>query len=274
MAKYHFLVILFILCGCGKKNTSFPGYVEARYTYVTAEASGLIAKLKADKGEQVRAKDVLVVLDDKIERANVQRAESNLQIHVNNLKEAESELLLSAKEAARKKKLFESRHVTEYEYDYSKDRKIEADIKYSVFLQEIQRAQYELDIERYHLVKRIIKAPKSGLIYDRFFLEGEYVNAGQPIFAILDPHEIKIIFYISEAYLDKVNHGQEIEIVNTNKKSIRAKIEFISSQAEFTPPHIFSSEYSHELSFRVEALPIELNSINPGEIIYAKIEEN
>ena len=52
---------------------------------------------------------------------------------------------------------------------------------------------------------------------------------------------------------------------------VRARISYLSSNAEFTPPVIYSLEDRSKLVFRVEALPVQPTALLPGQPIDVRL---
>jgi HlyD family secretion protein len=84
------------------------------------------------------------------------------------------------------------------------------------------------------------------------------VNAGQPVLALLPPANLRVRFYVPEPMLSTIMLGQTVSVTCDNcGADLRARITFISQEAEFTPPVIFSEQERAKLVFRVEARPLD-----------------
>jgi len=84
------------------------------------------------------------------------------------------------------------------------------------------------------------------------------VNAGQPVLALLPPANLRVRFYVPEPVLSTLFLGEAVRVTCDNcGEGLRARITFISSEAEFTPPVIFSEQERAKLVFRVEARPLD-----------------
>lgn len=116
-------------------------------------------------------------------------------------------------------------------------------------------------------------APLAGTIAELFFRQGEIVAAGQPVLSLLPPENIKLRFFVAEAQLGEIQVGQAV-IVNCDgcTKSIAAHISRISTQAEYTPPVIYSNAQRAKLVFMVEARADQGTTIelHPGQPIDVK----
>jgi HlyD family secretion protein len=107
------------------------------------------------------------------------------------------------------------------------------------------------------LAKRRITAPAAGRIQDVYFRPGEVVTAGQPVLALLPPTNRLLRFYVPEPLLATLTLGDTVQVTcDLCPSPLAARISFISREAEFTPPVIFSDEERAKLVFRVEARPL------------------
>jgi HlyD family secretion protein len=115
------------------------------------------------------------------------------------------------------------------------------------------------------LAKRQVKAPSDAQVQDIYFRAGETVNAGQPVLALLPPANRRIRFYVPEPLLATVALGHIVGLsCDSCKAGLQARISFISSEAEFTPPVIFSEQERAKLVFRVEARPLDGTNLPIG----------
>ena len=112
-----------------------------------------------------------------------------------------------------------------------------------------QLAQLDIRITRQSVV-----APAGGSIEDVFFRAGEMVNAGQPVLSLLPPEGRKTRFYVPQGKLAQFRMGQRVRIFCDGcPEPLYARIFYISSQEEYTPPVIFSDVEREKLVFKIEA---------------------
>jgi HlyD family secretion protein len=99
-------------------------------------------------------------------------------------------------------------------------------------------------------------APFDALVENAFYDEGEWVTAGQPVVSLLSPEHIKIRFFVPEAAAALARPGTEITFTCDGcKAKMKAVVTYAATQAEFTPPVIYSQGARAKLVFLVEALP-------------------
>jgi HlyD family secretion protein len=108
------------------------------------------------------------------------------------------------------------------------------------------------------LAKRRVVAPAAARVQDVYFRAGEVVNAGQPVLSLLPPANLRLRFYVPEPVLSTISLGQVVSVTcDSCAEGLRARVSFISREAEFTPPVIFSEQERAKLVFRVEARPLD-----------------
>src|SRR5690606_34610276 len=97
----------------------------------------------------------------------------------------------------------------------------------------------------------------AGVVEETFFEPGEMVAAGQPIASLLPDANKKVRFFIPEPMLATARIGDRVEIACDNcPEGLAAEITFISTEAEFTPPVIYSKDNREKLVFRADARPL------------------
>ncbi|MYZ50083.1 HlyD family secretion protein, partial [Propylenella binzhouense] len=115
------------------------------------------------------------------------------------------------------------------------------------------------------LARRRVPAPAAGRVQDVFFRAGEVVAAGQPVLALLPPGNLRARFYVPEPRLAGIALGEKVAIrCDGCGAGFAATVSFISKEAEYTPPVIFSEEEKAKLVFRVEARPAAGTSLPVG----------
>lgn len=122
----------------------------------------------------------------------------------------------------------------------------------------VAAAKAAYDKAQWQLSQKTVRAPVAGLINDTFFKPGEFVNSQQPVVSLLAPENVYLVFYIPEPLRSEIKMEEVIEFgCDHCERLYRAKINYIASQAEYTPPVIFSRESRGKLVFRVQAaLPV------------------
>ena len=109
-------------------------------------------------------------------------------------------------------------------------------------------------------------APFDGLVENAFYDVGEWVAAGQPVVSLLAPDRIKIRFFVPEATAGLARPGTQVTFTCDGcKADMKAVITYAATQAEFTPPVIYSQGARAKLVFLVEARPVgDAAELRPG----------
>ena len=121
---------------------------------------------------------------------------------------------------------------------------------------EVKVLSSSLDTLNWKLEEKKVSAPASGIIQDILYRVGEFVPAGRPVISLLPPENLKIRFFVPQALLPTIQLGNPIKAhFDGMDGEIAATISFISPEAEFTPPVIYSKESRTKLVFMIEAIP-------------------
>jgi ABC-2 type transport system ATP-binding protein len=121
---------------------------------------------------------------------------------------------------------------------------------------QVEAAQARLAQARWVLEQKTQSAPESGLVFDTLFEEGEYVPAARPVVSLLPQGRIVLRFFVPEPLAGTLAPGDEVLVdFDGAETALLATVTFISPQAEYTPPVIFSRETRAKLVFLVEARP-------------------
>ena len=92
--------------------------------------------------------------------------------------------------------------------------------------------------------------------------------AGSPVVRMLPPANVKVRFFVPQAVVGSLASGRPVAIqCDGCGAEIPAAISYISNEAEFTPPVIYSNETRSKLVFMVEARPSPDNAtrLHPGQ---------
>ena len=122
-------------------------------------------------------------------------------------------------------------------------------------------AQWRID-------QRHVMAPAAGIVADVLARPGETIPAGGPVVSLLPPESIFVRFFVPETRLAEVHGGDKVALLcDRCPADLAAMISFISPQAEFTPPVIYSEASRAKLVYMVEARPPreQATLINPGQ---------
>lgn len=233
--------LLLAACNDTPENT-WQGYAEGDYVRVAAMEGGIVEKVAVKRGDRVSGGALLFRLEKKSEEHALSAAEAKLAETKATLHEAELEL-------KRKQELHRTRNIAQAELDTARARRDRAGAAMLV-------AASSLDQAKWRLARREGHAPADALVQDVLFREGETAAAGQPVVTLLPPGNIKIRFFVPEADLAKIAEGDDVRLACSNcPEGLTGTIRFISKEAEFTPPVIYSDRSKEKLVYMVEAVP-------------------
>lgn len=288
------------------------GYVDAQLAYMSSSKGGKLVDFTLQRGDLVKEGDLLFTLEEEPEKsalalgqqkvkedtarlANAEKGQRPTELEALEAKvtQAQSKYDLSKIMYQRQKNLVEQQAVDQATVDRAKQdmdsssgalEEAKANLatgKLGSRIDEIKAAkaqlqQAEADLARlqWEYDQKVVKSSVHGSVFDKYFELGENVAAYKPVLSLLIPEEVKAIFFVSEQELSQLRVGQKIGIICDNcRKDIEATISFISPQAEYTPPVIYSTERRDELVFRVEAKFSEEDAVkmNLGLPIEAKL---
>ena len=127
-----------------------------------------------------------------------------------------------------------------------------------------------LGMAAWRLAQRRVTAPAEGRVADVLARPGETMAAGAAVISLLPPGNIFVRFFVPEPLLATIHLGDRVALACDGcPADLSARISFISPQAEYTPPLIYSQSSKAKLVFIVEARPRREQAarLNPGEPI-------
>ena len=132
----------------------------------------------------------------------------------------------------------------------------------------VEAAQAALEMADWRLSQRCVTAPVAGRVADVLARPGETMAAGAPVVSLLPPGNIFVRFFVPEAQFASIHRGDPVKFdCDGCRAGITATVSFVSPQAEYTPPVIYSEESRAKLVYMIEARPRpeEAALFNPGQ---------
>jgi HlyD family secretion protein len=298
LKRSFFLLIaipVVFLQGCNEKvdgDVYFQGYSYGEYTYLFANADGVISKIPVKKGDFVEKGATLIEMDDfqlknnyliAVQRLN--QEESEFKSLTNGVKEQELEVVksqlnqailsekLAFRNLERNKKLFSSKAISAIEIDHilteyenKKEKVNELNKQLKAMMSPVQKdklavKKHQIESARLQTVKakwewsqsKLI-APISSQVTDIIYSEGESIRAGKPIISLLPENKIKVRFFVPEHLLGTIKTNMKVAFKCSGcGEELFGIIRYISPQAEYTPPVIYSNESKSKLVYMIEA---------------------
>jgi HlyD family secretion protein len=300
-------LLLGAVAGCRRTDSNrIQGYVEGQFVYVGAPSAGALEALHVQRGAQVSAGDPLYALDKQpqqdlaneaaqrlaqarasLEDAKKGKRPSEIESIEAQLRQAQDALGLSEKEFTRQEELFTAGATTSQSLDRARtardqDRQrvaqLQADLKTAQLgARSDQVAAAEANVRaleavlaeaQWNLSQKRQVAPQAGLVFDTLFREGEWVAAGRPVVSLLPPENIKVRAFVPEPRIGTVHVGDAVLVtVDGVGEPLAGRVSFISPQAEYTPPVIYSRESRAKLVFMIEIVfePATAATLHPGQ---------
>jgi HlyD family secretion protein len=104
--------------------------------------------------------------------------------------------------------------------------------------------------------KSQVRNPSAGTVLATYARAGEVVQAGQPLYRIANLASVDVRAYVAETQLAQVHLGSDAEVAvdagTGTLRTLRGKVTWISSQAEFTPTPIQTREERADLVYAVK----------------------
>jgi HlyD family secretion protein len=233
------LALAAALGGCNEpRNPGYQGWVEADLIFVSPDESGRVTRLNVREGDEVKAGQELFAVDDDLQQANLNQNKATL---ANAQQTYDRALSLSKTGSGTQASL---------------DAAVSA----------LRVAEAQVGTSQTRLARRIGYAPASGTVQQVYFRVGETVPAQRPVISIMPPGNMKVRFFVPETDLPKLAIGDEVRVTCDNcSADLTAKIYFLSTSAEYTPPVIYSLDERNKLVYLVQARPSRPDALRVGQ---------
>ncbi len=232
-------VLVLLLAACNKNsNNAYQGWIEANLIFVAPDEVGRVQTLSVREGDVVKTGEPLFTVDDDLQQADLAQVKASLTNAQQTFDRAQQ---LARTGAGTQKDL-------------------------DVATMVLRDAQARLNSSQTRLARRKVFSPVDGTVQQIYYRPGEMVPAGRPVLALLPPGNIKVRFFVPEAVLPNIAHGDEVKIgCDGCANGLTARVSFIARQSEFTPPVIYSLQERAKLVFLIEALPEKPGDLRVGQ---------
>ncbi len=297
----------FILRPKATASIAWQGYAEADFVKVGPTQQGLVTVLHVARGDRVNKDQPLFEQDDADDRGAVSQAGyvlqqardqlTNLQNAAKPTEIAEAEANLRDAQATRdkdksdferNKSLLKTGAATGQLVEDERDDLRSAAAKISAMQAlldqskaslgrrgeitaqgaAVEAAKAALVQAQWRLSQRSVVAPAAGVIADVLARPGETLAAGAPVVSLLPPENIFVRFFVPEPELATLHVGDRVGLACEGcARGMTGTVSFVSPQAEYTPPFIYSESTSSKFVFLAQATPTpsEATRLNPGE---------
>jgi len=228
-----------VVAACTEQTGSgYQGWVEADLIFVSPDEAGRVVRLSVREGDTITAAAPLYGLDDDLQKADLNQSSASL---------ANAQQTFDRAQA-----LSRTGSGTQANLDSA--------------VSTLRIAEARVNTSQTRLARRSGAAPVSGTVHQIYFREGEMVPQQRPVLSILPPGNMKVRFFVPETALARLAVGQDVRVACDGCASdLTAKIYYIATTAEYTPPVIYSQEERHKLVYLVQARPNKPDLLRVGQ---------
>ena len=300
------------LAGCTRETTGvFQGYVEGEFVTVATSVAGRLDVLAVARGGSVAVGDALFALESENEEAAVRQARKQLaasEALLEDLKQgkrpqevdvvraqveqAKADAGQAETERVRDEEQFVAGGISQSQLDRTRAsaeisaarvRELEGQLTVAELparedqiraqASQVAAARAACEQAEWRLNQKNVASTVSGRVYDTLYRKGEWVPAGRPVVRLLPPENVKVRFFVPETELGHLAVGQDMALRGDGMQAdLPAKVTYVSGEAEYTPPIIYSNERRSKLVFMVEARPVEPSAnLHPGMPVQAAL---
>ncbi|MGU7780867.1 HlyD family secretion protein [Burkholderia sp. PU8-34] len=294
-------------------QASYQGYVEGEFVYLSSSQSGTLTQLAVQRGQTITANAPAFALEAVNETAALQQAQHQLaaaqaqladlqtgkrppEVNVAKaqLAQAAAQAGKAADQLARDERQYAAGGISKQQLDDSRAsaqttaaqvRELQSQVdvarlpgrsqQITAQAAQVDAAQAAVAVAQWKLDQKRVAAPASGLVYDTLYRLGEWVQAGNPVVQMLPPQNVKVRFFVPETAVATLAPGRAVAIhCDGCAADVPARITYVSSEAEYTPPVIYSNESRTKLVFMIEARPAVADApkLHPGQPVAVRAQ--
>ncbi|WP_409298466.1 efflux RND transporter periplasmic adaptor subunit [Pseudomonas sp. KCJK8993] len=188
--------------------------IRADVVIVAPDVSGWVRELKVADNQQVKAGELLLSIDRERFEAALEKAQAVVQTR-------QQQLNLREHEASRRAALGPQA--------ISAELRENAQINAGVARGELRQAQAEAKVAELNLARSQVRAPRDGHITNLRLAEGNYVNAGQSVMALVDDSTFYVQAYFEETKLPRIKVGDPVKVwLMSAGEALQGHVESIS----------------------------------------------
>jgi len=277
---------LFACSNIEERSDAF-GNFEADPVIVSSESSGKILELNIEKGQKIEQGMLTALIDTvqidlKLKQIAAQKdavvaRRQSIQSQIGVFDEQIKNLRINEK---RVENMLKDNAATQKQLDDITgqigvlERQIESTrTQYTSVNKELEVLDTQVAEARDVLTRCLVTAPASGTVLETYVEQGELASPGKPLFKMANLDELTLKVYVSGTQLSRVKIGQEVNVLidktATENQTLKGKVDWISSEAEFTPKIIQTKEERVKLVYAVKVLVKNDGTLKigmPGEI--------
>ncbi|ABR74508.1 HlyD family secretion protein [Actinobacillus succinogenes] len=243
------------------------GRLELKRLDIATLYSGRVEEIYVQEGDEVQPEQNLARLSSSISQTQVDAANAQKQraqeavtraaaqidsqqqqlkvakLDLDNAQKLRRENLVSASELDRRQANYRAAVAA---VNTAKAAKAEADAA-------VNQAQAQLEQAQSQNSDMLIKAPKAGWVEYQIAEVGNVLGVGGKVISLLDPTDTYINVFLTSHQMNRVKIGDDARIIVDGVDAVfPAKITFVSSNAQFTPKSVETTEERAKLMFKVK----------------------
>jgi len=267
-------VILILVFSCQQKDLPSDAYgnFEANPVNVSSDVSGRLIFFNIEEGQQLKSGSIIGTIDTVPLYLNLQEIEvqkttvrSKITYIIAQTGTLEQQKKNLAVEQKRLENLLMANAATQKQMDdmAGKMKVLDSQIRAMKAQQrsvrtEIKVLQQKETLVRDQLDRCYIKNPIRGTVLEKYAENFEMAVAGRPLYKIADLSYLKLRVYVAAPLLSGIRLGDPVDIKvdqpDGNLKSMKGKVTWIASEAEFTPKIIQTREERAKLVYAVKIM--------------------
>lgn len=304
------LIFIASLLGCEKPSHRFQGYVEGENIYLASPYSGKLIGMPIVRGQRVKKGDLLYRLDPKpqlyLQRQSIASVNQSFYLLADLIKpkrppeiaaieaqisQVNAQIALAALRVKRNSILFDKHVMDKDTLDaavehHNEVQDLKAQYEANLALAKLGARADQIDAQKAQLKlaqakqeemewearQKIQYAPADGIVYDTYYQMGEFIPSEHAVLSLLTPNNTYIEFFVPLDSKLLLYTGKKITYTyEGSTDSHPAVIGYISPEAEYVPPLVYSRENSNKIVFRVKANVKYTQQIFPGEPVIVTI---
>lgn len=286
------LSILIILClitisisGCKNREIAYDasGVFEATETIIAAQANGTLQSFNIEEGEMLDSGQLVGYVDST--RLNLKKLQLMAQIKATLGQKPDVYKQIAGLQAKLKHAIHEQKRIANLvKSDAATQKQLDdANAQIDILKKQIAAQQSALDITSSGINKAVLPLhiqietindqlekckiinPVKGTVLTKFAEAYEFTSMGKPLYSIADLSTMTLRAYITGDQLTVIRLGQKVKVLTDDKnekmKQYNGTIEWIGTEAEFTPKTVQSKDERANLVY-----PIKVNVKNDGRL--------
>lgn len=287
------LLILFVLSaligvGCSGSEERYvaTGAFEAHEVLVSSESNGRVVSWHGREGREVRAGEVIGVIDSTqlyLQKLALQRNVQGVRLSATDVATQtaalEQQLAKLRSERERTQRLVKAAAANQKQLDdvdaqiaivESQKRALQTQVEQGNRRVGVESSALEIQVAQLEdaLSKCVVRSPIHGVILQSFIERGELAVAGHPLFKVGQLDTMTLRAYLPYSAVTRMRLGDSVPVyVDRGKggmKSYGGVVSWISSKAEFTPKTVQTKDERENLMYAVKVLVVNAGQLKIG----------